>query len=467
MPRGRLRAVPSRLCLIAGHSRVRPCSGFLKAFPKRASPMLFWILVVLLVSACLLAVVAPLWRRARPELGDVAEEGGGVVRASHDLQVFRDQLREVEADARRGLLSPEEAAATRTEVSRRLLAAADAEAAAAEPQPAPARVTRLAVAGVLIGAGLMAVGLYARLGAPDLPDSPRVERMAAAATAYAARPGQDAAEAEAKRGGAPLAPTDEELLVDRLAKVVAARPEDVEGHRLLARSLAGLGRFADARRAQAKVVTLKGPQATGEDFVTLAELMIRAVNGYVSPEAEVALAEGLRRDPGNGLGRYLSGVALLQAGRPDLAYPIWDRLLAEGPADAPWMAPIRETIDGVANLAGLPPRTPARGPEVQAGPDASDVAGAAAMDPAGRAAMIGGMVDRLAARLAAEGGPPQDWARLVHALRVLGRDTDASDVAGEASRAFAADAAARAMIEAAATGPLPVPEGAPAPAAAP
>ena len=51
-----------------------------------------------------------------------AEGGGG--RASHDLQVFRDQLREVEADARRGLLSPEEAAATRTEVSRRLLAAA-------------------------------------------------------------------------------------------------------------------------------------------------------------------------------------------------------------------------------------------------------------------------------------------------------------------------------------------------------
>lgn len=431
--------------------------------------MVFWILVVLLVAASLLSVAAPLWRRSGGQAVAEAEAGaeGGGGRASHDLQVFRDQLREVEADARRGLLSPEEAAATRTEVSRRLLAAADAEAASTGPRRAPAGVTRGAAALVLVGAGLAAVGLYARLGVPGLPDSPRAERMAAAATAYAARPDQDAAEAEAvKAAGAPLAPTEEDRLVARLAEAVEARPDDIEGHRLLARSLAGLGHFAEARRAQERVVVLKGPQATGGDFVTLAELMIRAVNGYVSPEAEAALAEGLRREPGNGLGRYLSGVALLQAGRPDLAYPIWDRLLAEGPADAPWIAPIRDTIDGVASLAGLPPRTPARGPEVQAGPDAADVAGAAAMDPAARAAMIGGMVDRLAARLAAEGGPPQDWARLVQSLRVLGRDRDAADVAGEARRAFAADEAARALIEAAATSPLPAPGDAPAPAPA-
>lgn len=427
--------------------------------------MVFWILVVLLVAVSLLAVVAPLWRRLGGG-GTEAEEEDEAVRASHDLLVFRDQLREVEADARRGLLSSEEAAATRTEVSRRLLAAADAEAVAAGSRPAPARVTRVAAVAVLVGAGLAAVALYAWLGVPGLPDSPRAERMAEAAVAYAARPGQDVAEAEAARAGAPIAPTEEELLVDRLAKAVEARPNDIEGYRLLARSLAGLGQFAKARTAQARVVTLKGPGATGEDFVTLAEMMIRAVNGYVSPEAESALVEGLRRDPGNGLGRYLSGVALLQAGRPDLAYPIWDRLLAEGPSDAPWIDPIRETIDGVASLAGLPPRTPARGPEVQPGPDAADVAGAEAMGPAAREEMIGGMVDRLAARLASDGGPPQDWARLVRSLRVLGREAEAAQIAGEARQTFAADEAARALIEAAATGPLPAPEGAPAPAPA-
>lgn len=81
--------------------------------------------------------------------------------------------------------------------------------------------------------------------------------------------------------------------------------------------------------------------------------------------------------------------------------------------------------------------------------------------------MIGGMVDRLAARLASEGGPPQDWARLIHALRVLGRGTEAADVTAEARRAFGADAGARAMIEAAATGPLQTPGEAPAPGPAP
>ena len=52
-------------------------------------------------------------------------------RASYDMQVHRDQLREIDADLARGVLSEAEAAATRLEVSRRLLAAADAEAAEA------------------------------------------------------------------------------------------------------------------------------------------------------------------------------------------------------------------------------------------------------------------------------------------------------------------------------------------------
>ena len=55
------------------------------------------------------------------------------------MQVHRDQLREVEADLARGVLSEAEAAATRIEMSRRLLAAAAAEAARRRPAPRPRR----------------------------------------------------------------------------------------------------------------------------------------------------------------------------------------------------------------------------------------------------------------------------------------------------------------------------------------
>ena len=64
--------------------------------------------------------------------------------------------------------------------------------------------------------------------------------------------------------------------------------------------------------------------------------------------------------------------------------------------------------------------------------------------------MIAGMVDGLAARLAAEGGPPEDWARLIRSLGVLGRRDEAAAILAEARATHAGDAAALAEIDAAA-----------------
>jgi cytochrome c-type biogenesis protein CcmH len=64
--------------------------------------------------------------------------------------------------------------------------------------------------------------------------------------------------------------------------------------------------------------------------------------------------------------------------------------------------------------------------------------------------MIEGMVAGLAERLAAQGGPPEDWARLVRSLGVLGRGDEAAAIRDEARQAFAGDAAALALIAAAA-----------------
>jgi cytochrome c-type biogenesis protein CcmH len=114
-----------------------------------------------------------------------------------------------------------------------------------------------------------------------------------------------------------------------------------------------------------------------------------------------------------------------QQGRPDLAFPIWRNLMAESTADAPWLDPIRLQIEEVAALAGervtladLPqPAAPAA-----PGPTPEQIEAAAEMAPEDRSAMIEGMVAGLADRLATEGGPPEDWARLITAFGVLGRD---------------------------------------------
>jgi cytochrome c-type biogenesis protein CcmH len=233
-------------------------------------------------------------------------------------------------------------------------------------------------------------------------------------------------------------------MVARLQEMLEQRPGDAEGHRVLARSLGALGRWPEARAAQARAVEIFGERAAARDLVELAEMMISAANGYVSPEAEAALSRALTLDPANPVGRYYSGLTLLQGGRPDLTYRIWSALLAEGPPDAPWIRPIEAEIDEVARLAGQPPRTPPRGPS------GADVDAAGEMSPDDRQAMIEGMVAQLSERLATEGGPPEDWAQLIRSLGVLGRREQAAEVLAEARAKHGGDPAALAAIDAAA-----------------
>jgi cytochrome c-type biogenesis protein CcmH len=383
----------------------------------------FVVIAGVLVLGSLGLVLAPMLRGA----------GRGEPRASYDMQVYRDQLREIEADRRRGVLGAEEAEATRVEVARRLIAAADAEGAEAGAATAPRRLSRPVGAALAVAIALAAGGLYARLGVPGFPDQPLALRLAGGGIEHAMRPGQaevEAVVATQMAQAVPASPENAEL-VNRLAAILEERPDDLEGHRLLAQSLAALERFAEARAAQARVVELMGAGAGARDLSDLAELMIFAAQGYVSPEAEATLVTALARDPDEPRARYYSGLAALQAGRPDLAYPLWSRLLDESPPDAPWVPSIEAGIDEIARMAGLPPReTPAP---------------AVARDP-----MVEAMVARLAARLADEGGPPEDWAQLVRSLGVLGRHDDARSVRDEARARFAADPAALAQIDAAA-----------------
>jgi cytochrome c-type biogenesis protein CcmH len=391
----------------------------------------FWILAFGLAGA-----VAFLLARA------LLRQGSGAGDAA-DLALYRAQLREVERDLVRGILPPDEAERARLEISRRML-------------EADARVVPRGGSGpgfgIALGLGLaLAAGsvfLYLRLGAPGAPDLPRAERIALAEELRQSRPSQAEAEAlTARPGGEATADPEYLALVAQLREAVAARPDDEEGHRLLSEHEAALGNFAAAHAAKARLIAIKGARASAEDYADLANLLIYAAGGYVSPEAEAALSEALTRDPANGLSRYYSGLLFAQIGRPDLAFRFWAPLLAEGPEEAPWIAPIRGQIALIALQAGEVNYAP---PEPQRGPSLEDVEAAEDMAPEDRMAMIRGMVDGLAARLAAEGGPASDWARLIRAFGVLGEAERARPVLDEARRVFANDMTGLSEIEAAA-----------------
>ena len=403
--------------------------------------ILFWAVALAMVLAVSGLMVAAL---ARPR--------GAAEAADHDLQVYRDQLKEVDRDLARGLIGEDEAARLRVEIGRRVLAADAAVQAGTQAGTAgPGRGALAAVmALVVLGVG---GGVYLWQGAPGYGDLPLSVRLQEAEDRRATRPDQAAAEEQARADlpPAPLSGDPRHLeLLDRLRTVMKERPNDLQGQELLARNEAMVGNYTAAAQAQAMVVALKGPVATAADLAMQAELMIMAAGGYVSPQAESVLAAALDKDRSNGSARYYSGLMLLQTGRPDLAFRFWAPLWEGSSPDDPWVDALRAQLPDVAFMAG---QHRYQMPELRAplpGPDAAALEAARDMSPEDRQAMIRGMVDGLMNRLASEGGTAPEWARLIRALGVLGDLDRAKAIHAEALTRFAGRDADLAEIAAAA-----------------
>ena len=380
--------------------------------------MLFWIAAGLLALATAGFVARPL------ALGRRSSRS----RAAHDEQVFRDQLAEVDRDLDRGVLTVEEARSARIEVSRRLLAAAAERERQPDHQPAPKAASYALAAAVLLGAPLGGWALYERIGAPGLPDQPL-------ATRAESRPGQEIVEARLPPVPAAVPPGMEDLppLVAQLEARVAGDAADRQGLYLLARSYAQVGRFADSWRAYRRLLRETGGDAPAQVFAGMAESMILAARGYVSPEAEQALGEALRRDGREPVARFYMGEAFAQTGRPQSAVEVWASLLADSPPDAPWRDVTRQRILDVATESGVQP---------------PPAVAAAAQPQRGREEILA-MVRGLDERIATQGGEPGQWAQLARSYRVLGLEAAAEDAKSRARAAFAAEPERLAAFEAA------------------
>lgn len=403
---------------------------------------MFWILTAAMTAMVAAAILRPFFRGSAP----VAEPA-----AAYDLGVYRDQLREVDRDVARGVLTETEAERLRTEIGRKIL---DADRAMIR-QPVPqGRGARPVIAAVLLVAALAAsAAVYWRLGAPAMPDLPLGARIAAADERLRDLPSQADAEARTPERPTPEADPDYLRLIEQLRAAVAQRPDDARGLALLAEHEARLGNSAAARQAQERLIAIRGAEVQALDHTRLAALMIEAAGGFVSAEAREQIEAALRIDPANGQARYLQGLMYAQNDRPDIAFGIWRDLLETSPAGAPWMAPIRQLIPDLAWLAGqpdyVPPEAPAAAPALP-GPDADAMAAANDMTPEERQQMIADMVQNLEARLASEGGTPEEWARLITSLVRMGNEPHAREILAEARTRFGATPDAGAVIEAAA-----------------
>lgn len=419
--------------------------------------MTLWIILTALTALAAAWLTIPLVRRHEARVDARAAT----------IAVLKDQLADVDVQLAAGSIQPGEAEGLRNEIRRRLLAAGHI------PAELDRTMGQKSLSGLALGMAAMvaiaAAALYNNMGQPELASGAPAPAASAPATA-----------------AAPPATGEVAQLISGLEQKMQANPDDPEGWRMLGWSYFQTGRYGDAAKAYARAIALN-PKGVGYHSA-YGEALVQEAGGQVTPAAAAAFAKAVAQDGADARARYFLGVRKAETGDRKGAIEDWLTLLADSPADAPWLPQLRQTIgqtaaqagiDIAARLAATQPvgnasvpgqpdpaaaaataaATSATGaapapvvpPGVMPSPSREQVQAAQAMSPADRQAMIRSMVDGLAEKLKANPRDEGGWLRLMRARQVLGDMAAARTARDQALAAFAGDAAAQGRIRAAAS----------------
>lgn len=358
----------------------------------------FWAAAALLSAAAAILILLRAARAAGTEPVDTAS------------LFYRRQLGEIGDLAERGLIGAEERKSAEAEAGRRLLAAADAPA-----DVWTSTANRLPILIAAIGAPLVALAAYQVVGSPNLGDQPFAARLAQWRSTNPAS----------------LAPAEVAAVLEKLT---AERPNDPQGFRFLAMAEVAANNPAGAVRALKRAINLAPDRPDLWEMLGDAQLYLS--NDQLTDDAMQAFNRALQLDPKNVTARFQLARARMKAGDKAGGLADWRALLAELPPDDRRRSDLQSAIAQAEGVAPPPPAAPQglSGDQLTA---------------------VRGMVEGLAAKLAANPDNPGGWVQLVRAYSVLG-DTAKRDAALRAARARYADKAdvLQALSQAAAAEPM-------------
>jgi cytochrome c-type biogenesis protein CcmH len=279
---------------------------------------LFWLIAVALGTGALFYVLRPLV---------APRKDASVSRREANIAIYRDQMRELEADRAAGTLAQADYERSKLELEARLLE----DVAAADRAAAPSHGRRAAlVVGITIP--LLALGVYMATGNlrgldPHLgaPDAAQVEAM-----------------------------------VERLAAKMRENPDDVEGWKLLGRSYAVMGRYPDAVAAFAKAAE-RAPR-DAQLLADFADVLAMSRGGQgemrLAGEPEKLVERALQIDPNNLKALALLGTAAYERKDYARAAELWGRMLPLVPEGSEDARMISENVEEARKLAHIgPPAT--------------------------------------------------------------------------------------------------------------
>jgi len=262
--------------------------------------MLFWGIGAALAAAALVLVLRPLIFSRAPIR---------VRRSEANVAIYRDQLRELDADLAAGRLAAADYERARAELEARLL-----EDVVEQSAPRRGRTRALTVT-VALAVPLCTAVLYLAVGNPGAVDSPVVHL---------------------------------ETMVKRLAAHLRENPDDTAGWKLLGRSYASLERFPEAADAYAKAA-VRAPR-DAQLLADLAEALAMARGRRLEGEPEQLIARALELEPANLKALALAGTAAFARKDYAGAAAHWEKMLPLVTPDSEDARSIQASVEEARSL---------------------------------------------------------------------------------------------------------------------
>lgn len=288
--------------------------------------ILFWVICAAMILIALVFVLPPALQRSEESKGEGDDE-----RKNANIAVYRDQLSELEADVRNGIVSEDQYAQDREEIERRLLEdIATANTKKTTAPPVSARSTAYLLG---IGLPLVAIIFYLNIGSPKAVEGPP--------PVTASQSGPFAGQER----------TQEQIAanVEKLAERLKSNPSDAEGWVMLARSYTSMERFGEAAGAYAKATELKPGDA--DLWVDYAFVTAMASGRNLEGKPMELIQQALKVEPENAKALQLAGSAAFQAKDYNKAIEYWNRVLKQVPPDSEAGRLIVQRIDEARTLA--------------------------------------------------------------------------------------------------------------------
>jgi len=276
-----------------------------------------------------------------------------------NLGILKDQLAELEAERKLGLVDDPQYAAAKADLQQRVLDEAQAEPPAEALRPS--RLGKLTAAVVVVMVPLAAALTYLKYGEPAAFDP-------------LLRQGPDAAHQFSK--------DDLNAMTQKLADRLKNEPDNANGWSTLARTYYSMGRFADAAAAFEKLVKLVPDEAS--IWADYADALAMAQGRKLAGKPMELVNRALALDPKQWKALAMAGTEAFDRQDYKRAAELWETLRDSLPADVPLKQQIMGSINEARGRAGMPLLADAA-PEMKTAPE-TKVAAETRSAPAAKAA---------------------------------------------------------------------------------